>query len=81
MMVGGMMAACSCYHMALVFATMHLCNMYLFYCLCPLLSVFIIWLNRVLINQMEWLMKPACASLIRYIYIIIFIFIFLIRAV
>ena len=52
----------ACCHMALVFAIMHLYNILNFY-IVSVHSFFIFFFNPVLINQTEWLMIPACPSL------------------
>ena len=48
--------------MALVFAIMHLYN-FLKFCIVSVHSFFIFFFNLVLINYIEWLIIPACPSL------------------
>ena len=58
--------ACAvCFHMALVFAIMHLCNIFFFKCfiIISVHSFFKLLFNLVLINLMEWSTIPACPSL------------------
>ena len=55
--------ACAvCFHMALVFAVMHLWNFFLMFYY-SVHSFFKLFFNLVLINLMEWSTIPACPSL------------------